>query len=377
MLFGFLSRGKTNKIIIFSFFLILPLIYLRNIFSPYEFPKFIFFSAIVFMLFLLNIKAISKKMISFKFDFLTKLALVYVSVVYFADLLGIDPRTSFLGSEFRHQGFITLLSGVILFLLLRYIFNKYNSIFVNSILLSSFFVCIFALWQGIGVYIFHDFSIPTYQGRIVGAIGNPNSLAGYLAIVFPFAFYVKNKIIRVILSVMIMLVIFLAESRAGILAVGIILAIWMILFIKRLVLRKKIIVIIAGIVFLIFLVQLFQGQRAQFNRSSIWDNRGLIWSEGLKAVFKQPILGYGQENFELIFPQERHMKVDNAHNIFLETAISSGLLGLIIFAGIIITAFKRANLTVKLSLLSFLVVAQFNPLSIPQIVLFWFLLAIA
>lgn len=128
---------------------------------------------------------------------------------------------------------------------------------------------------------------------------------------------------------------------------------------------------------MVFIVQLFQGEIRQANRKSIWDNRSLIWSEGLKAISKRPILGYGQENFELVFPKERHMKVDNAHNIFLETAVSSGIIGLLLFITIIMVAFKKANFTIKMSLLAFLIVSQLNPLSIVEIALFWFLLGMS
>lgn len=89
-----------------------------------------------------------------------------------------------------------------------------------------------------------------------------------------------------------------------------------------------------------------------------------------------PLVGFGQENFEIAVPTGKMHSADNAHNIFLETAVSSGLTGLLIFLGIIFTAFKKANFTVRMALLAFLIIAQFNPLSIVEIMLFWFLLAI-
>ena len=112
-------------------------------------------------------------------------------------------------------------------------------------------------------------------------------------------------------------------------------------------------------------------------REAPCDNRLLIWTVGLEALSKRPILGYGQENFEHAIPGGKMHKADNAHNIFLETAMSSGLIGLFIFLGIVITSFRKASFTVGMSLLAFLIVAQFNPLSIVQISLFWFLLAFA
>ena len=111
-------------------------------------------------------------------------------------------------------------------------------------------------------------------------------------------------------------------------------------------------------------------------RISVWDNRGLIWVEGLKAIFSRPVLGYGQENFELIYPAYRHIKIDNAHNLFIETAVSSGFLGLFLLIMVLLYGIKAASFPVKLSLSAFILSGFFNPLSIAQIAFFWFLLGI-
>lgn len=405
-----------SKIINLSFlFVLLPLIYLPNIFNPYEFPKFIFFVAVVSILFLLNIKTILKKMAVSKIDALTKLIFVYGLVVYLADLLGIDPRASFLGSIFRHQGFISLLAGICLFLVVRY--GHYKN-YTRWILIGGFLVSLFAIWQGIAFNLFHDFSIPTYQGRIVGTLGNPNSLAGYLAMVLPFALFNKNKIVRIILSLVILTAVIFTDSRSGFLAVGIIFSIYIVRLILQLQLSKFIkigifIVIVSLVLFkfadlfnyrstVVFenpaLVAEERGCRESWpqeypwkiigdiyknspliERSAVCDNRLLMWIVGLEVVSKRPILGYGQENFELtqlLLPAGKMYVVDNAHNIFLETAVSSGFIGLLIFLGIIFTALRKANFTIKMSLIAFFIIAQFNPLSIAEISLSWFLLAV-
>jgi ABC-type maltose transport system permease subunit len=58
----------------------------------------------------------------------------------------------------------------------------------------------------------------------------------------------------------------------------------------------------------------------------------------------------------------------------LEITVSSGLVGLIIFVSIIGYTLLHATFEVRLSLIAFLITAQFNPLSIAQIALFWLLL---
>lgn len=355
--------NRVNNYILYFIFLFLPLVYLPFLFNPYESPKFILFVALSFLI------AIPKNLI-WKKNILTTLIIIYGGIVLVSDLLGINVRNSILGSGYRLQGFITLCSGILLYLSV----NKVKSAdFIKKtktvILASAFLICLFSIWQGISFYLLHDFTIPNYQGRIVGTIGNPNSLGGYLAVVLSlllFGKYAGYK--KIIFGLMILSVIFLTQSRGAILAAALSTLVYAVLYIRKLAVWKKILAVVVGIIFLIFI--------AQINRNSIWDNRGLIWNEGVQAVINRPILGYGQENFDLIFPKERKMLVDSAHNIFLETAVSSGLLGLVTFLSIVVFALKKGDLSIRMSLLAFLISAQFNPLSISQIALFWLLLGI-
>ncbi len=413
------------KVINLNFlFLFLPLIYLSNIFNPYEFPKFVFFVGAIFILSLVSLLRFwtgqndgKRTHFVFKIDTLTKLVFFYGLVVYLADLLGLDPRTSFLGSIFRYQGFITLLAGICLFLVVRY--NTYYSYkiyksYITAILTGAFFVCIFSIWQGIAFNFFHDLSIPTYQGRIVGTIGNPNSLAGYLAIVLPFALFSKNKIVKTVLSLMILTAVIFTDSRSGFLAVGLLFLIYGLRFIFKLNISK----IVKGLIIVLafmgitqltnfyihkntatkqspaiiergcpeswptayplkIISDIYNSKVFSTQREALCDNRLLMWAVGLETVSKRPILGFGQENFEIAVPVGRMHPPDNTHNIFLETAISSGLVGLFLFLGIIFTTFKKADFTIRMSLLAFLIVASFNPLSIVEIMLFWFLLGVS
>lgn len=408
-----LSSSKIGTWMLFFLVLFLPLLFIPKVFNPYELPKFVVFVGFVFLLFLFNVKTILGKLASSKIDILTKLILTYGLVVYLADLLGIDPRTSFLGSQFRYQGFITLLAGIGLYLVVRYnVYNNYKN-YIRWILIGGFLVSLFALWQGIAFYAFHDLTIPNYQGRIVGTIGNPNSLAGYLVMILPFALFNKNKIVKIVLSLMILTAIIFTDSRSAFLAVVIIFLVYGIRLLLKMTLSKIIkgfiiILVLIGIVKFVdyslhknlvsdqipvikergcpeswpieyplkIISDIYSSKIFSFQREALCDNRLLMWIVGLEALNKRPIFGYGQENFEIVIPPGKMHAADNAHNIFLETAISSGFVGLLIFLGIIFTAFKKANFTIRMALVAFLIVAQFNPLSIAQISLFWSLLGV-
>ncbi len=405
------------------FVLIIPFIFVPNVFNPYELPKFILFVggvevlAAVFVL-----KCLVKKTFTLpRPDALTVSVLLFGAVNLISDILGLDPKISLLGSNVRYQGFITLFAGILLFLLMRYFSNpKSLSVFKKGIWITSFLISVFALWQIVQLKMLQSL-IPTYNGRIVGTMGNPNFLAGYLVMLLPFVLWPSQeikksslvRIIRLANVFTINLTIFFTDSRAAYLALVLLFLIYVLrllpkLNIPRIAVWLSIILVFLGLFSFINMFMYkdtvlkdsiptikergcpeswpqeypwkiitdIHNNAPIFKREALCDNRLLIWIIGLESLSKQPLLGYGQDNFELAIPSGKMHLTDSAHNIFLEIAVSSGLIGLLLYIAAIFIAIKKASFPIKMSLLTFLIVAQFNPLSIAQISLFWFLLGI-
>lgn len=113
------SRDKIFFYILISLIFSLPFLFLPSVFNPYEWPKYVYFVCGSFLLtifFIFFSPSLSKK---HKIDGLTILVLSFLFLVFIADILGIDPRVSILGSKFRYQGFLTLASGIFIFLIAR------------------------------------------------------------------------------------------------------------------------------------------------------------------------------------------------------------------------------------------------------------------
>lgn len=333
-----------------------------------------------------------------------------------SDVFGVNPMVSIFGNAFRHQGLITLLSGIIIFSLLRspLLFKKLLPVFRKTIIASALIISSIAILQAVQVNVFKNFTIPTYNGRIVGTFGNPNFLGSYLTVLLPFALWYKqkiNKLLRLTIVLTIIIAIFYTDSRAAYIALAFLFLVYALYLLSKSNLSKS---IIWSSVILVFLglfafLNLFVYKSVIFNDSApvikergcpeSWpvkyplkiitdirslipnfkreapcDNRFLIWAVGLEALIKRPVIGYGQDNFEQAILAGRMHLVDNAHNIFLETAISSGLLGLLFYLLIIFYALRKASFDIKMSLLAFIIIGQFNPLSIAQISLFWILI---
>lgn len=74
-------------------------------------------------------------------------------------------------------------------------------------------------------------------------------------------------------------------------------------------------------------------------------SRFLIWNMGWEGFKDKPILGWGQDNYNLVFAKYYNPKLftqepwfDRSHNIILDWLISAGLLGLLSYLSILVTA---------------------------------------
>lgn len=365
----------------------LPLVVFPNVFNAYEYGKFLLFVTGVETLFFMTL-IFTRKNFKIPSDRLSGLIYLFIFITLISDLFGIDIKTSLLGSEWRLQGFLTLFSGGILYVLVKNYFKEADKKFFNSsVLTGSLLLSFVAIYQGITFHFVAGSNIATYQGRIVGTMGNPNFLAGILSMMLPFILFasfankgfvfskISNKsfnfIIKMASTVLILTAISLTGSRSGMISTGFVIFLALTYYFRKQKFRNLFIGITAVCLVFVFLQTSIKTQRI-----SVWDNRDLIWREGIKAISARPILGYGQENFELIYPKERHVKVDSAHNIFIEVGVSSGVVGLVLFILLLLTALKEAVFPIKLSIAVFIISGFFNPLSIAQIAFFWMVLGL-
>lgn len=90
------------------------------------------------------------------------------------------------------------------------------------------------------------------------------------------------------------------------------------------------------------------GDRAQtIFHPGDWGPRLLIWHESLKVIASRPVLGYGPDNFGLVFPRYNALYyselIDKAHAETLQVAATQGLAGLAAYAWLLF-AIARAFL---------------------------------
>jgi len=182
---------------------------------------------------------------------------------------------------------------------------------------------------------------------------HPSYYSIYLLFSTSLLFWVYKKdrrftaVIKLILFVVLILIQLYLKSRAGLLATILIICLFTILNHK-----KKIIASVLSIVLALFLI-LFKTLKNQdfLNRNVVESaiDRLSIWLSSLDVIKKNIFIGVGigdyqyeldRQYFLNNFDHGIHEKL-NTHNQFLQTLVSNGLLGLLLFLSIFYFLFKR------------------------------------
>ena len=59
-----------------------------------------------------------------------------------------------------------------------------------------------------------------------------------------------------------------------------------------------------------------------------------LWKYGIEFFIQNPILGYGPENLEELY-KEKEIIQDRPHNLFIQQATTSGIIGLVTYTSAI------------------------------------------
>jgi O-antigen ligase len=258
------------------------------------------------------------------------LFLAFIGVNVISTIINRDFQNGFFGQYYRYQGLVTLacLGGV--YFVSSLITNKAKKSMVAIIQWSGLIYSMVVYVQGI---LFFGLNLPIYNfnGRIAGFMGNPNFMAGFLALAFGFS---KFRYLPLYLAAIIF-----TGSRSGLIGIGVVVILRLIFYAKIKAKLFLIIFVIAGIGLIVFKLE---------NRAiSSFDNRAIIWKQTIKAISTKPILGWGKENFAKAFESTlgnndfdlKHIRVDKAHNEFLDVTIESGIIGLSIYLILVLRVF--------------------------------------
>jgi len=311
--------------------------------------------------------------------------------MFVANVFGANFSRSFWSNYERMEGFVTILHLLGYFVVLGSVMNrKLWDYFINTSVGASAVMGIYGIFQLSGALTINQGGV-----RVDGTFGN----ATYLAVYMLFHIFLTTFLlirhrgaswVKLMYGAVIIIqgyILFQTATRGAILGLvgGVFLAALLIAIFERnrLRLRKTavgVVIITIVIVSGFFVVRNTQLVEQSLSLKRIADisledkttqSRFIIWGMALEGFKESHMLGWGQENFNLIFNKyykpelfTQEQWFDRAHSVFLDWLTAGGILGLLaylsIFTASIFLIWRRSSFdTTERSIITGLLAAYF------------------
>ena len=295
-----------------------------------------------------------------KFSWVLSTFSVLLIVMFFANLFGQHPQSSFWSNFERMDGYVTLVHVFLYVVVLGSMLTtkKAWNYFLNTTLVAA---CITALY-GIAQYtgMIEGF---TAGRRIESYLGNAAYLSIYMLFHIFIAFWMlveskvtMQRVIYALMAVMFTYALMNSGTRGTVLGLGVgvgVMVTYIILFgAKYKEFRRyaigAFILLVAGVgVFILGKDTAFIQENPNLARVANIDLgndlrvRGTIWGMAWEGVKERPVLGYGMGNFNYVFNEkyepflfDQEQWFDRAHNIFMDWLVAGGFVGLVAYLAV-------------------------------------------
>lgn len=377
----------------------LPLYISSSMLFPFITGKNFVFRIIVEIIFALWVGlAVARPEFRPKLTPLFKAATLFIIFVFLADLFGPNPYRSFFSNYERMEGFMMLGHLYLYFVVLSSVFKTRTDwlVFFHSTLVASLVVSSIGLMQRLGYRV-------SLQGgfRVDSTIGNPTYLAAYLLfhiwmlVILLKEFWKKWWLLAMYSAALFfeLLILYFTATRGAVLALLLVTALfwvisvifWNKLFYPGVISSPDALSpapslsvfkggvngvrpwskgrkFATGLLILMLVTPIFfwQIRHTEFVQNTnvlkrlvnysldekTIQSRFKIWGMSAKGFLDRPVLGWGQENYYLVFQKYFHPGLfaqepwfDRSHNLFFDWLIHAGVLGLASFLSVIGIAF--------------------------------------
>lgn len=310
-------------------------------------PTVVLTAAVLLTTFSYTIKLIRGKRI-FHMDLLDTIVLIFSIIIFFSGTITIGGRVSYYSAIVS----CVLLFGYFLVVnLMRtgvWIKRCILALVTSGTIVAIIGVCQYLLGAAVNDWLDLDYFSNIY-GRTTSLFENPNYLAAYLALIFPFAIYLtfasrtkKETLLCVLCDLIIVLCTIFTWSRGAWLAMLICLIIQCIIYSRKT--MRLVWLSIAALPFLSFFLPQNVVARflsiGNFSDSSIM-YRMYTWRGSMNMIkdYFWGGIGYGTETFSEIYPIYAYAGIESAahsHSLFLQIMLGMGIGGLLCFALIIL-----------------------------------------
>lgn len=280
--------------------------------------------------------------------------LAVAAVQILATALAVDPNLSLWGNYERSQGLLTLLSYLLLFLIVSTRLRTLAQARRLVVAMAATGIPLIGIglaqtlgWDIMGLI--SDARSPAYA-----TLGRSNFLGAYLVMLLPLTLALAliarqrwQRLAGIGLAVGELVMIALTLARGAWLAAAVAVAVFGLLwFWPHLDPRWRRLAAAGG---LAALAGSLTGMLWLGGEGGSTAARLAIWRATLDLIARRPLLGYGPDSLGLVFPrvyppqlvyyQGRGLAVDRAHNLFLDWAVTTGVLGLLAGLALLATLF--------------------------------------
>lgn len=339
--------------------LFIPLIIDLRFFFPFVAPKTTLFRIIVEIIFAAYLfLIISHSKYRPRISALTIAVTLFLAVFILASFTGINLERSFWSTYERMTGIFTMLHLYALFIILSSVFNRRDDWekFLGASVIAGVFL---------SIYVLRGSEVSTRGG---GTIGNTSFMGAYLLfdVFFAIILFLSNFLKREGwspfwqifsgVSLLIMLPALLTSTAQGAIAsffLGLfLLTLGRLIFSNKKLLKRLAIGIILASIILGIISVLFQPTFVKDKMEGplyMMQARFAVWEGGLKGFLERPILGWGPENFNVVFLKYfnpcmslgecgAEVWFDRVHNIIFDTLATTGIFGLLSYLSIFVVA---------------------------------------
>ena len=345
--------------------------------SNYDFinPAIILYVSIPFLIFVYIKDIIDSKR---KIDIFDCIFYLFILSAILSTIFSINKSLAIFGKSFRHEGLLSILSYYLLFINWKINGTKEDiKKFIKLLVLIAAINSIYALFQ-----IYFPFSfIIKYADDIKmasGMCGNPNFFGSLIvtaiSIVTCRYLIAKDKSIKNIVLITLLFISLINCQSTGPFLTFIVLLLFLLIFLykKKYPIFKKSLVLIITLIITYITIYFVNMYIYNSNRCELCDikqtvNNGGngridIWKNSLEIVKENFIVGVGFDNFVLAYPNPKveygisftieegtikreepksYYIVDNAHNVYLHTLVSTGIIGFIPYLLLCILTFIK------------------------------------
>lgn len=348
--------------------LLLPLGFGWGTFDQYVLPKLLIARAVLLGLLVLFVArvALSGEVRIRRTPLDLPLVALLASAIL-STFLAENQNVAIFGTYTRYDGLLTLITYAGLFWLSVQTLSGAEEArtLLRVLLVSGYIVAVIAILQLVG-----DSIRQGDVGTAFGTMGNSNVLGAFLAMVFALglgelvaARSAGARVLVVNFLIVVGLTLLLTFSRSAWLGTALGTAI-VAAGARQGALRSRVTVALAGIAGAVVIVALVAGPRlgrgfeverhligrmlTLFNINDWGSSRLHIWQDSVRLIASRPLVGYGPDNFGLVYPPFEsgdwgltangfHQQVDKAHAETLQVAATQGLIGLAAYVWILFT----------------------------------------